>query len=441
MGTAYNIVVQQPARVLCEQPWQVRIGIDARMTSLKTEVISDVSEFDSLREEWTDLFLRNGLHLFDSFEWRRTWWKYFGETNPKASLHIILVRDNKKLVGIAPLFLEKVRVVGIFSVKKLSFIAQVTSDYLDVVVEKGMEDICFAAFAGTIASARPRCDVVHLADITERSATSSMFEKALEEQSFHGQRFVNDFCPRTRLHGSWDKTLEAFAGNHRKEVRRRIRNLSNNFVVNFSVADNATTVGEEMDQLVDLHQSQWNDAGQVGIFIDPRIAKFHKEVARLFYARGWLYLASLRIDGRLAAINYGFIFRNEMAIYISGCITDDDARKFSIGRVLTGHCMAEASNSGLQTYDFMRGTEPYKYEFEGVDVPNWSLVMFRNGSLTARAKYSTHLLMLAIKRWIVREWTMLKLHKRKQGLFSKQMVDHLIGTVRRNLSRLGEKVR
>jgi CelD/BcsL family acetyltransferase involved in cellulose biosynthesis len=61
-----------------------------------------------------------------------TWWKYFGKGK---ELKIILVEEeNGKLVGIAPLELEK-----FYFLKRLKFIGEHHSDYHDFILSSGQE--------------------------------------------------------------------------------------------------------------------------------------------------------------------------------------------------------------------------------------------------------------------------------------------------------------
>ena len=50
-----------------------------------------------------------------------------------------------------------------------------------------------------------------------------------------------------------------------------------------------------------------------------------------------------------------------------------EAWNHSPGIVFESYCIQEALGRGARVYDFLRGTEPYKYRFGAVDVPNWRI--------------------------------------------------------------------
>ncbi len=47
---------------------------------------------------------------------------------------------------------------------------------------------------------------------------------------------------------------------------------------------------------------------------------------------------------------------------------------------------------GVRIYDFLRGTERYKYELGAKDVANWALLAFRPGASITRLKHRLHVL-------------------------------------------------
>ena len=73
--------------------------------------ISSIQEFENLRDNWKRLLDQNHIQsAFLSWEWLFSWWKTFGHDK---SLRIIAAWKSDRLVGIAPLMLEKRKKFGL----------------------------------------------------------------------------------------------------------------------------------------------------------------------------------------------------------------------------------------------------------------------------------------------------------------------------------------
>ena len=67
----------------------------------------------------------------------------------------------------------------------------------------------------------------------------------------------------------------------------------------------------------------------------------------------------------IAGVLYGFWWRDTFAAYQSGW--DRSYARHALGNVLILHALEFAADHGAQTFDFLRGTEPYKYRFGARD--------------------------------------------------------------------------
>jgi CelD/BcsL family acetyltransferase involved in cellulose biosynthesis len=119
--------------------------------------------------------------------------------------------------------------------------------------------------------------------------------------------------------------------------------------------------------LVELHRARWAARGQPGMLDDPALARFHAEVAGRLHRRGLLRLIGLVLEGRLRAVLYGFTDHGRCLFYLSGF--DPEIATLSPGRLLIARALERARDDGAFEFDFLRGCEPYKYEWGAVDRP------------------------------------------------------------------------
>ena len=99
--------------------------------------------------------------------------------------------------------------------------------------------------------------------------------------------------------------------------------------------------------------------------MDATMATFFREVAEGFLASGGLRLAFLSTRGVDVASLFQFRTDGALLLYNSGY--DPSLRAANPGLVLIARSIGQAVDEGCSEYDFLRGTERYKYDLGGVD--------------------------------------------------------------------------
>ena len=105
------------------------------------------------------------------------------------------------------------------------------------------------------------------------------------------------------------------------------------------------------------------------------MATFFGSFAWMLFSQGWLRLALLEIDGEPWAGAYAFRSGRSWDVWNSAY--DHTKRDLSPGMVLMTECIKLAAAEGCDTFDFLRGQEPYKYRFGASDVPLVRLIAER----------------------------------------------------------------
>jgi CelD/BcsL family acetyltransferase involved in cellulose biosynthesis len=125
------------------------------------------------------------------------------------------------------------------------------------------------------------------------------------------------------------------------------------------------TLPAMLDELFRLHEARWQSRGEPGVLADPRVRAFHRDAARALHASGMLRLYRLRIGTHVAAVYYGFVWRNRAYAYIGGF--DPELPRLSPGAQILHHVIGEAIAQGCTEFHFLRGGERYKYAWGAVD--------------------------------------------------------------------------
>jgi CelD/BcsL family acetyltransferase involved in cellulose biosynthesis len=100
-------------------------------------------------------------------------------------------------------------------------------------------------------------------------------------------------------------------------------------------------------------------------FFDADRQAFHRQLSRRAEAGRGPTAVVARRDDRIVGVLYGFWWRDTFAAYQQGW--DRAYARDALGNVLVLHALELATEHGARTFDFLRGTEPYKYRFGARD--------------------------------------------------------------------------
>ncbi|WP_437716865.1 GNAT family N-acetyltransferase [Sorangium sp. So ce448] len=317
---------------------------------LDVEVLSRREELEALREPWSALWHRcPAATAFQRPEWLIPWCRALGPEDVLA----LVFRSDEGLVGLAPLAVHRIgdeRVVALLG-------AGIT-DYNDVLAASGYER---AVAGAALACLEERADAWDVADLHDLRASSPLL-LAEAPPGWSDEVEKHEACPAVMIPEGVAPD-ELFPPGMRARVARARKRLARAGDLRLDVAD-AATVDELLDALFANHKARWRSRGEGGV-LDEALRPFHREAARALCARGALRLFGLRLDGRIIASLYGFAERGGLASYITGF--DPELAWYSPGLVMLASAIEHAAREGARTVDFLRGREPYKYDWGAVD--------------------------------------------------------------------------
>jgi CelD/BcsL family acetyltransferase involved in cellulose biosynthesis len=365
--------------------------VTATAGPMTVRTITDDGEFDRLEPAWNALLERSDATVFQTFEWLRTWWTYFGRGR---RLLILAFDRNGETEGIAPLFHEKEKVLGIPVATRLQFIGAELSDYLSVIAARGSEDAVMAAFAQWLAGHRRTWDVFDLEDVPETSASFALLPGRLESAGLSVYRYQGNVCPRVSLPASEAEMMRQLGPSGAYNLKRKSKRLKANFRSDVRLIRRPEDpIGGAIDDFAVIHGGRWKSQGHPSAFDDPDHRAFHKEVCGKLAERGWLRIFFLDIDEEPAAVCFSFNFRSTIYMYQSNAHGGEEVMKCSPGLLVRSTAIVEGIAEGMRVFDFMRGNEPYKYrEWGAYDVNNW---LIRSSSHTGAGRIRFYLFLAA----------------------------------------------
>jgi CelD/BcsL family acetyltransferase involved in cellulose biosynthesis len=114
-------------------------------------------------------------------------------------------------------------------------------------------------------------------------------------------------------------------------------------------------------------------------FMDPRMQEFFLEVAQILQQEGWLQLTFVEMEGQKSATLLNFDYNDAILVYNSG-YDPGSFRHLSPGIIVTAMCIENAIKLGRQRFDFLRGSEEYKYRFGAQDTTVRRLLIAKSGA-------------------------------------------------------------
>lgn len=327
---------------------------------LRATTITDTPRIAAIREAWRSLWRSCPRATpFQSPDWLEPWWDVFAP----GELRIVAVYRGGDLVGLAPLYQDGMRLlpVGIS-----------LSDYQDVLVNPEYADGASEAIGESI-SAMDGVEVCEFDELPPDALALQIGPRAWDERL----RTASP-CPLLKLPGS-ARELTSFVSpsrlRHLRTARRRVARRGDGAIIEGDI-DNAVSLFRE---LVRLHRLRWQADSRKGVFTDPRVEAFHMAALPGLIELGIVRLYALTIGDAITGVYYGFLHKNRAYAYIGGY--DPDFAFESPGSVLLGHAIEEAVREGATVFDFLRGSEDYKYEWGAQDRWNVRLTLRRRGGI------------------------------------------------------------
>jgi CelD/BcsL family acetyltransferase involved in cellulose biosynthesis len=315
--------------------------------------------FDQLQPEWNDLLRRSTSDcIFSTWEWQSTWWDAY----KPGQLWVVACRDeHDHLVGLAPWFVEThptkgrvVRSIGCVEV----------TDYLDILVDREYIEPVLNCFASFVAVHSHSFDLLDLCNIPEQSPTLERFAHFLRQHGLKVEIEQQEVCPVIQLPDTWEDYLSQILDKkERHEIRRKLRRAEGES--NWYFVGSSHNLAEETDRFFSLMSASHPE--KAGFLRDAQNAEFFRRVIPMAYEKGWLQLSFLSVGGNAAATYLNFDYNRHILVYNSGLLPGEYGH-LSPGIVLLAHNIRHAIETQHTVFDFLRGSESYKYRMGAKDI-------------------------------------------------------------------------
>jgi CelD/BcsL family acetyltransferase involved in cellulose biosynthesis len=319
------------------------------------EVELHTEAIDPILDEWQGLFDADPAATpFTSPQWARAWWPHWAEG---AHPWLIAVRDEGRLIGLAPLVLRRrgpARVLGA--------LGRDPGNYWDVLALPGRRAAVAEAFARMAAERAREWDAIAIGGVPVRAALGA----ALAEAGLRVDRRPPVPHPGIDLPGSFEEYLATLPAKRRKDLRRHLRRLDEGELERRELIEPGE-ISTAIDSWQDLRVRWWRARGRQ---LNPehaaaRFREFLRDLMRLLVPVGLGLVWEYRHRDELVGVELSLVTRRCFYAWLDGY--DPGAARLGLGKVAAGDGIRTSIATGRSCFDFMVGDESYKYWYGARD--------------------------------------------------------------------------
>jgi CelD/BcsL family acetyltransferase involved in cellulose biosynthesis len=289
--------------------------------------------------------------------WLEAWWQVFGSG---MEAYIRTVKDGDSIIGIAPMTVKD---------KTACFIGDIdVCDYVDFIVAPGREvDFFNTVLDELLKNGIKQLDLKH---IRPDSITMKSLVPLATTRGYQVVTRQEDVNVEMDLPSSWDVYLESLSATQRHEVRRKLRRLEETGNLAFRFVEDTASVPGNMDTFFKMFVDSRRD--KAAFLTEKREAFFRLLTANMAGA-GLLKLGVLELDSKPVAQIICFDYNNCIYLYNSGY--NPDYVSLSAGLLSKALAIKDSIEKGKRKFDFLKGSEVYKYHLGGKEVPLYSCLI------------------------------------------------------------------
>ncbi len=306
-----------------------------------------------------ELIARNSLSpevikypsIFSLPVWMEAWWQVFG----RGSEFMLAVISHKGTeIGIAPLKIKN---------KKASFIGDsAVCDYLDFIIKKGEEAIFFKSLLDELK--KRGIISLELEALRYDSAVIRYLKGIAEERGFSVNYQKENVSVILDLPENWQDYVDSLSSKQRHEIKRKTRRLMEHGAIEYQVYQKWQDIKEKLPLFLKMFTTSRRGKAD---FLTNKMELFFKKMVSEMALKGFIGLGFLKLNKEPVASVMYFDYNNTRYLYNSGY--NPQYRDLSVGLLSKVFCISDAIKYQVKVFDFLGGSEVYKYRLGGREIP------------------------------------------------------------------------
>ena len=316
--------------------------------------ISDVSDFDNLKAEWSALIDElPHISFFLSWEWLNTWWHTY--STPHDQLRIVVIEKNQKLVAIFPLYIQNMKTVRFIGTGEAEA-DEAATEYLDIICSK---KLAFEVNRLLISHFKES----KLTFIFNNYLADSTLEEFIT--TFSSSHWCNAAICGISYRAKLSNTLQELTDQCSKSLIKRLNRAKKKFYfeLNGEIKSHSTTetINAGIDTLKKLHTQRWHNKNESGVFVSDKFLNFHHKFTQQAITNNWLTLKVMSVNNIAISAIYCIKHKETCYFYQSG-VQDNFKPNISPGYLMHLIQIESAIKKELLYYDYMKGSIDNSYK-------------------------------------------------------------------------------
>ena len=342
---------------------------------MNLELINSIKQLEKIEFQWEELLLKSQSNdFFLQPKYFFAWWSVFGKNK---ELFFIALWDKKVLRALFPLYKKK---KGPFVL--INFAGQPRhSDRMDFILDPLYEHECLKQFAHWIFTQK-NWDLLNLKNFGPFTKNPEKLYNIFEQmgkKSIKALEKISCYID-TEKYKTYDNYLKKVrSARTRQKLRSYKRKLNSYRHTEWEILNNlGKKLIDEMEEL-ELKKS-FRGKNNLCFFNGPLNKKFLIKLTKNFQNTKMIELLALRINGELCAYQFNFNYNNSCMVYQTAF--NMKFAKLSAGIVTQLESINHIFKNGYKEYDFLNGSELYKYDWTDDFRQERRLLVYNDGLLS-----------------------------------------------------------
>jgi CelD/BcsL family acetyltransferase involved in cellulose biosynthesis len=344
-------------------------------------------QFGNMREEWNSLLEKSVTNeIFLLWEWMHSWWDVF--KNGNSELYLLRGRNSAgETIGIAPFYLQKRTPLLSYKKHILRFCSSVETypDHLDIITMKEYEQSFSEAVFNYLMQHDQDWDLMRLDGVHENAMIKKYLSSARPGQNGVLMTSIpNARCPYLVMDQTFDGYLKSFSPKKRQTLLRKRKILIHREKALLKTVHSDEEPEKHIQELFALHEERAKRKGIKTNFRGETLYRFHSRIIHHFLKKDKVELSFLHKEFS-PLVSYYCFKHNQKYYYFQAGLSDEGEKK-SAGTVLFSIILENAFKEGCKEFDFLRGSEEYKFYWTKNYRKDYSLIV-RKDNLMNRVTY------------------------------------------------------
>lgn len=310
------------------------------------EVIKDLEGIRALKASWDELFNLVQPGLFIHHTWVYENYRCF---DSQAILLIVIYGDNKKLIGVFPFAIKSFR-IKFLKLKALTHGGSTVTDYSQFLIDPDANSrLMIKRVLEKLLETQPgNWDVFKFDNLSDGDDISNLF-RTLSLRTLYSGATSTEITPIIKFrHGHKEAKKVA-------NIKRRFKKIVSSCTVTHAVGKEINA--ELLQNFSQLHQKSYPQSG----FDMDQAQSFYWSLIKDPDFCQYVHLSYILHEENLIAAHFGFIDSTTFYYYVP--TYDVQYAPYGPGQYLLWQLISLAEEKTLPEFDFLHGSEPYKFNW------------------------------------------------------------------------------